>query len=108
MTGLIRVAILCDFAEERWRSMDLVGDMLTESLHRYHSSVLRAVKIRPQFVRRFSRVAVTNKLAWNLDRLLNRMFDYPRYLHGIINDFDLFHLIDHSYSHLVQQFPNVL
>jgi len=100
-----RVAILCDFAEERWPSMDLVADMLLENLQRHHSSTLQAVRIRPRFVRRFSRFRATSRLADNADRLLNRMFDYPRYLRRVLNDFDLFHIIDHSYSHLVHELP---
>jgi glycosyltransferase involved in cell wall biosynthesis len=101
----LRVAILCDFAEEHWPSMDLVGDMLTESLQRDHSSKLQVVKVRPRFVRRFSRLLTANRLAQNADRLLNRMLDYPRYLRRIQHDFDLFHIIDHSYSHLVHELP---
>jgi glycosyltransferase involved in cell wall biosynthesis len=100
-----RIAILCDFAEERWPSMDLVGDMLTENLQRHHSTTLQAVRIRPRFMRRFSRFNATSRLADKADRLLNRMFDYPRYLRRVVNDFDLFHLIDHSYSHLVHELP---
>jgi glycosyltransferase involved in cell wall biosynthesis len=100
-----RVAILCDFAEERWPSMDLVGDMLLENLERYHSATLQAVKIRPRFVRRFSRFRTASRLADKADRLLNRMFDYPRCLRRVRRDFDLFHIIDHSYSHLVHELP---
>ena len=102
---LWRVAILCDFAEERWPSMDLVGDMLVENLQRDHSSTLQVVKIRPRFARRFSRLPTSSGLAENADRLLNRLFDYPRYLRRILNDFDLFHVVDHSYSHLVHELP---
>jgi glycosyltransferase involved in cell wall biosynthesis len=100
-----RVAILCDFAEERWPSMDLVGDMLLENLERYHSATLQAVKIRPRFVHRFSRFRTASRLADKADRLLNRMFDYPRCLRRVRHDFDLFHIIDHSYSHLVHGLP---
>ncbi|MBV8357735.1 MAG: glycosyltransferase family 4 protein [Deltaproteobacteria bacterium] len=85
--------------------MDLVGNMLLENLQRHHSSALRAVKIRPRFVRRFGRFRATSRLADNADRLLNRMFDYPRYLRRVRTDFDLFHIIDHSYSHLVHELP---
>jgi glycosyltransferase involved in cell wall biosynthesis len=85
--------------------MDLVADMLTESLQRHHSSIVEAVRIRPGFVRRFTRLHAGSRLAENADRLLNRMFDYPRCLRRLLNDFDLFHLIDHSYSHLVHELP---
>jgi glycosyltransferase involved in cell wall biosynthesis len=33
------------------------------------------------------------------------MCDYPRYLRRVLGDFDLFHLIDHSYSHLLHELP---
>jgi glycosyltransferase involved in cell wall biosynthesis len=98
-----RVAILCDFAEEGWPSMDLVGDMLAENLQ--HGAAMQAVKIRPRFMHRFTRLSASGSLTQNADRLLNRMFDYPRYLRRIVHDFDLFHVIDHSYSHLVHELP---
>ncbi len=79
--------------------------MLTENLQRHHSSTVQAVPIRPPFVRRFSRFCATSRLSENVDRLLNRMFDYPRYLRRVLGDFDLFHLIDHSYSQLVHELP---
>jgi glycosyltransferase involved in cell wall biosynthesis len=85
--------------------MDLIGDMLAENLRRYHSSVLQVVKVRPQFVPRFSRITPNNKIAQNADRLLNRLFDYPRYLRRILSDFDIFHVVDHSYSHLLHAVP---
>jgi glycosyltransferase involved in cell wall biosynthesis len=101
-SGRVRVAIVCDFAEEGWPSMDLVGDMLTESLRRHQCSFVEAVKIRPRFVRRFTCLS-SNQLANNADRLLNRMFDYPRYLRRLLSQFDLWHITDHSYSHLVHE-----
>jgi glycosyltransferase involved in cell wall biosynthesis len=39
------------------------------------------------------------------DRVLNRFFDYPRFLKKIATTFDLFHIVDHSYSHLVHHIP---
>jgi len=102
----IRVAILCDLAEEQWPSMDLVGEMLIEHLQRFHSSTVEAVRIRPRFVRRFSRFGATSRLAANADRLLNRMVDYPRHVRRVSANFDLFHLVDHSYSHLVHKLPS--
>jgi glycosyltransferase involved in cell wall biosynthesis len=41
----------------------------------------------------------------NADRLLNRYWDYPRWLRGQRTDFDLFHVVDHSYSQLVHEVP---
>jgi glycosyltransferase involved in cell wall biosynthesis len=42
---------------------------------------------------------------FNADRFLNRFWDYPRVARRIRNDFDLFHLVDHSYGQLLQQLP---
>src|SRR2546421_10886960 len=103
--SLARVAILCHFAEEHWLSMDLVAEMLLENLRRHHAGTVRATLVRPRFMRRLSRFSSPSKLALNADRLLNRMFDYPRYLRRIRGDFDLFHLVDHSYSHLLHELP---
>jgi glycosyltransferase involved in cell wall biosynthesis len=42
---------------------------------------------------------------FNADRLLNRFIDYPRRLKRAGDNFDVFHIIDHSYAHLVAQVP---
>jgi glycosyltransferase involved in cell wall biosynthesis len=104
----LRVAIVADFAEEGWPSMDLVADSLFDRLRLEHSDVVDAVLIRPHFKRRFSRtVSATKerdsfaKAAFNADRLLNRFIDYPRLLKRARDDFDIFHITDHSYAHLV-------
>jgi glycosyltransferase involved in cell wall biosynthesis len=44
------------------------------------------------------------KAVRNTDRLVNRFFDYPQRLRKQ-RDFDLFHIIDHSYAHLVHVLP---
>ena len=41
----------------------------------------------------------------NADRLINRFVDYPRSLKPHLQEFDLFHLIDHSYSQLLHGLP---
>jgi glycosyltransferase involved in cell wall biosynthesis len=101
----LRAAIICDYAEEQWPSMSLAADMLLENLQRHHSRVVRPERIRPRFVRRLSRLGSASRFALNADRVLNRMFDYPRYIRRIREDFDLFHIIDHSYSQLVHELP---
>jgi len=45
------------------------------------------------------------KWRFNADRLLNRFWDYPRWLRPRVRDFDLFHLVDQSYSQLVHELP---
>ena len=82
--------------------MDLVAGMLVRELDSRHRVRHIASLLRPQFVRRFSRArgGGEKKYLFNADRLLNRFFDYPRFLRARKNKFDLFHIVDHSYSHL--------
>ncbi len=105
--NLPRLALIFDLLEEHWPSMDLVGDMLLENLQENHTSVIRPIRLRPRMVRRFSclRPLAKRRAAFNADRLLNRFWDYPRWLRRRIAGFDLFHLVDHSYAQLVHQLP---
>ena len=97
-----RVAIVADYLEERWPSMDLVAGMLVGELNARHQERVVASLLRPRFVRRFSGAGVggEKKHLFNADRLLNRFIDYPRFVRARRNEFDLFHIVDHSYSHL--------
>jgi glycosyltransferase involved in cell wall biosynthesis len=45
------------------------------------------------------------KLAANADRFWNRAVVYPRWLKPQRSDFDLFHIVDHSYAHLALTLP---
>lgn len=96
-----RVAILCDFAEENWPSMDLVGEMLATHLDR---DQFTARKLAPPFQRRFTRISSANQ-TFNADRVFNRFWDYQKWLRPQLADFDLFHVVDHSYSQLVHSLP---
>lgn len=100
----LRVAVICDFAEEGWPSMDLVGEMLCDQIGIRHQARLSAIPIRPPFVRRLSRASVSApgaRMRFNADRVLNRFLDYPRVLRRMRDRFDIFHVVDHSYAHLV-------
>ena len=99
--GRARLAIVSDYLEEGWPSMDLVADMLTQELAARPVGLAVSL-LRPRFVRRLTRVggAGGSKNLFNADRILNRFVDYPRLLRARRNKFDLFHIIDHSYSHL--------
>ncbi|HEX6189336.1 MAG TPA: glycosyltransferase family 1 protein [Pyrinomonadaceae bacterium] len=97
-----RVAILCDFAEENWPSMDLVGEMLALHLDRNKFS---ARKLSPPFQRRFTRISSANQ-PFNADRVFNRFWDYQRWLRPQLGGFDLFHVVDHSYAQLVHGLPH--
>ena len=90
----IRVAVICDFAEERWPSMDLVGDMLVDHLR--DAEEAQVSQIRPTL--KFAAAGVAG-------RLLGRFVQYPLQLRRELPDADLFHIVDHSYAHLVNELP---
>jgi glycosyltransferase involved in cell wall biosynthesis len=100
-----RLAILCDIAEENWPSMDLVGDMLFEGLQRDHAESITATRLVPPMRRRFTRVASGSGHFFNADRLINRFWDYQSWLRSRTQEFDLFHVIDHSYGQLLHHLP---
>lgn len=93
---IVRVAIVCDLAEENWPSMDLVGDMLFATLANEHAEEFESVRVRPRLP-----IAPSGKLG----RVFARFVGYPRELARIVNGFDLFHIVDHSYAHLVHTLP---
>jgi glycosyltransferase involved in cell wall biosynthesis len=102
-----RLGLICDLLEERWPSMDLVGDMLFQNLTADPASGIEVEQLRPQFRRRFSKIPGLglSGVLWNADRLLNRFHDYPATLKRRTSDFDLFHIVDHSYSQLTLDLP---
>ena len=103
--AVLRVAILADFAEERWPSMDLVAEMLQTHLSIDYRASIQATLVRPSFIRIFGRVANRNAAALNADRIFNRFVRYPLWLRAHRDGFDLFHVADHSYSQLVHRLP---
>jgi glycosyltransferase involved in cell wall biosynthesis len=87
--------------------MDLVAQVLMEKLQARHAWEIEATMIRPAFRRRFTRTKAMRSSAsmFNVDRILNRFVDYPLAVRRCRNQFDIFHLTDHSYSHLVHHLP---
>ena len=100
----LRVALLADYLEEGWPSMDLVAEMLLDRLSREHAATIEVTLIRPPLRRRLSRVS-NQRLAFGVDRIAARLWDYPRFASGLRERFDLFHVVDHSYAQLVHQLP---
>jgi glycosyltransferase involved in cell wall biosynthesis len=94
----MRLAVLADYPEEAWPSMDLVAEMLLKHL----PPDVQGTRICPPWKRRLSFLGGPGR---NFDRLANRLFHYPRYLRRRVGDFDCFHLCDHSYSQLVHELP---
>ena len=102
-----RIGLIYDFVEENWPSMELVANMVFERLAQEHSSTLEVARICPPLRQRFGRLPVVGQAAVfrNADRLMNRFVDYGRALKPRVQEFDLYHLIDHSYSQLVLDLP---
>jgi glycosyltransferase involved in cell wall biosynthesis len=90
----MKVAILCDSPDEQWPSMDLVGAMLADQLRVL--GVPHQV-FAPPIPRRTGRSPV--------DRLLFRFGTYPRLVRSLADEFDIFHIVDHSYSQLIHHLP---
>ncbi len=101
VTAPPRLAVLCDFPEENWPSMVLFAEMLL------HGVPQSAERLCPPFRRRFGRLPGLGRrpAAFNADRLLNRLWDFPRFARRQVNRFDLFHVCDHSYAQLVHVLP---
>jgi glycosyltransferase involved in cell wall biosynthesis len=105
---LPRLAVICDLLEENWPSMDLVAEMLLQRLASADAPVLTAERVCPPFARRFTRLPVPRAhryTAFNADRLLNRLWDYPRLLRRQRHRFDLHHVCDHTYANVVHTLP---
>jgi len=100
----LRVGVIADLLEEGWPSMDLVADMLVDHLGEDDRPV-ETVLLRPAFRTRMGRLAGVNGRPLTIDRVINRFYDYPRWLSAETGRADVFHLVDHSYAHLVASLP---
>lgn len=100
----LRIAVVCDFAEEGWPSMDLVGEMLSAGLNELGHGISAAL-IRPRFRRFFSTPESGGGLGRSTDLVINRFWRYRRALRPIVPAFDFFHIVDHSYAHLAHELP---
>lgn len=100
---MLRVALCTDFPEEQWPSMDRVAAELTDQIGA-RSDEVTLTSACPPFRRRAS-AARASAARFKVDRGLNRWRDYPRHLIRIRDEFDVFHVVDHSYAHLVHHLP---
>lgn len=105
MSELPRLALLRDFREEAWPSMDLCADMLAQELTQ--AGRVELVEHDPRYRARAQALPLVGKgkLAFNADRVFNRYYDYPRQLVRLRESCQLFHVVDHSYSQLVLSLP---
>ena len=101
----MKLGIVCDYLEEGWFSMDICAQMLYERSQQLPDVDLQPVQIRPSFQWRLKSLQQRIPKSFNADRFLNRFLDYPRYLKPLAGDCDFFHVVDHSYAHLVHSLP---
>ncbi len=87
--------------------MDLIADMLLEMLPVVSPETIAATRLRPAMPRRFGRLPLVgdHPRARLADRIMGRFRYYPQWLKRRANDFDVFHIVDHSYAHLVRVLP---
>jgi glycosyltransferase involved in cell wall biosynthesis len=98
----LRVGIAADLLEERWPSMDLVAEMVGRYVP-VCDAAIAVETLRPPFVRRLGRIVRPGTRGeWTRDRVLNRFWDYPRWLRARARHYDVLHVIDHSYAHLAR------
>lgn len=100
-----RLALLADFPEEQWPSMDLVAEQLLLGLRQHHADRFDTHRACPSFAHPTTHILGQRGAAKNVDRLFNRFVTYPRYARKIGGDFDLFHVCDHSYSQVIHSLP---
>lgn len=102
--SLLRLAVLADYAEEHWPGMDLCAEMLAAHAADGGFTVERSC---PPFRRRWVRVPVLGRRprAGLADRLMNRHWDYPRFLGRRLHEGSYYHIVDHSYAHLAHVLP---
>ena len=99
-----RIAVLADSPDEAWPSMDLVAEMLVGEWRTGLAPEVETEKIEvalPCIARRAS----SSGPAFSVDRVLGRFGSYPIAAFARRDQFDFFHVADHSYAQLVHALP---
>ncbi len=105
----MKLAVLCDFREEQWPSMDLVADELVTQGSPSPDVTLEAV--RPPVPAWVGRVlaargtSLAERWRRNAGLAALRYGYYPLQLRLASSRFDGFHIADHSYAHLALSLP---
>lgn len=94
-----RIAVIADFLEERWPSMDLAAEELAT-----HLSQLDGVQC--ELVRPPLRFTTRKQQPGPLQRALGRFVQLPIELAVARPKADYFHIADHSYAHIALLFPS--
>ena len=87
--------------------MDLIAEMLSDHLAREHAECFEVELVRPRFIWPSSHRSqkITNERWFAAAKLFNRFAVYPRWIARNRARFDIFHIVDHSYSHLIHHLP---
>jgi glycosyltransferase involved in cell wall biosynthesis len=105
MQAKLRVAVIADFLEEGWPSMDCVAESLADCLGADARRDLSIELVRPRFLGSSLRRRAHGGRTFAGVRLFNRFAVYPSWIVRNRDRFDLFHITDHSYSHLIHHLP---
>ncbi len=103
----LQVGVVCDLLEEHWPSMDLVADELLRTLPQVGAPRIAPARLRPSPPRWPAALARATGIqaAVNANRYLDRHRRYPRWLRQYRAQYDAYHIVDHTYAHLVHELP---
>lgn len=98
----IQLALIADFPEENWESMNLIADMIESHIRAELGDCISVDCITPCYIRFFGRIS-GSRLAWNIDRLINRRIILKSGIRKAIakKKYQAALVIDHSYAHVV-------
>jgi glycosyltransferase involved in cell wall biosynthesis len=105
----MRLAVISDLLEERWFSMDLLADVLLE--HAAAQPGVELVRVRPPLpplLRRLvldARPGALGRGAQLAALAFGRYVQYPLHVLARRDEFDCYHVADHSYGHLALELP---
>lgn len=103
----LRIGLVCDLLEERWPSMDLVAEMLLARIPGASNHEVEVTRLRATGARwsaAAARLSGTRVLV-NANRYADRHLRYPRWLRAHRGHYDVYHVVDHTYAHLVHALP---
>jgi glycosyltransferase involved in cell wall biosynthesis len=103
--GPVRVGVVADFVAEGWPSMDLAAELTVRAVADQSFAPVYPRLIRPPMPRLARWIPGGGGLALNADRFVGRYLAYPAWLRLAARRADLYHVIDHSYAHLVAYLP---
>jgi glycosyltransferase involved in cell wall biosynthesis len=104
----LSIAVFLDSPDENWLAMNLAGEMLVTE---WKTSLAAEVEptgftiALPRLARRLL-PARRAEPAFKLDRLAGRFLVYPPLVARERRRHDFFHVVDHSYAHLVHMLPH--